>query len=277
MAALQTGWLNLTREGKTWSGRKVTAEEIHQMVSGYNTDLHTAIINYRHYHGYKNLGKVIELRAIEDEQGKVRLQGRLEPNKHLYALNLDGQDLHFSVEIAEQSPETGEAYLYGLAMTDDPDSMGTSELKLFSNDTKKTPLIRTEFESIHLFDNPTLPDNKKSGWFSKYFSNQQESAEMNEKQLKQFTTDFLQGMQDGFESLEKSLVSKFSNKDVETEKTKDKPENEQPWEKALSALTEQVESLTAENEKLHKLFSTPKDSTDGGDDDGGDDDVQGVI
>jgi hypothetical protein len=255
----------------------VTADEISQMANSYNTDLHTAIINYRHYHGYINLGKVIELRAVTDEQSKARLQGRLEPNKYLMSMNQDGQDMHFSVEIAPESPETGEAYLYGLAMTDDPDSLGTSELKLFSNDANKTPLLRSDFETIHLFDNPEVADlpnkEKKEGWFTKHFKNKQEEEGMKPEQFKEFMAEFKQGMTDGFTDLSKN----YSNSLPIDKQQDNEDDKEAPWKKELSTLQEDNKNLSVKMDELIEKFSTPASVTDSGEDDGDGGEIQGVL
>ncbi len=280
MAALQTDWLNLVREGKTWSGRIVTAVEIHEMAASYNPDLHVAVINYRHHHGWINLGKVIELQVIEDDQKKVRLQGRLEPNQHLMDLNASGQDLHFSVEIAPESPETNQAYLYGVAMTDDPDSMGTSELKLFSskNSESDTGLIKTNFEKIHLFDNPEASSPlKKKSFFDNLFNKKDDEESMDKKQFAEFMAEFKASMARGFENLApkptKDLTTPVDDKGGDGDGEKDAP-----WKKELSAVQDELKTLKTENEKLVKQFSTPAgDETDGGEDAGGDDSVEAVL
>jgi len=67
-------------------------------------------------------------------EGK-KLLGQLKPNDYLLYLIQQGQYLHTSCEIVMNFAKTGKAYLTGLALTDSPASLGTTELHL----SKKEP------------------------------------------------------------------------------------------------------------------------------------------
>ena len=62
--------------------------------------------------------------------GKLGLYGVISPTDELIALNKQQQKVYTSVEIDTDFSDTGEAYLVGLAVTDNPASLGTSMLLL---------------------------------------------------------------------------------------------------------------------------------------------------
>lgn len=126
--ALMTGWVRIGRSGSTADGRTIDGYKVTEAAESYDPELYTAVINYEHYRYYGNYGKVLELRAIEDGD-VVYLEARLEPNKHFIQLNADGQKLFTSMELTPNFDNTGKHYLSGLALTDSPASLGTSEIK----------------------------------------------------------------------------------------------------------------------------------------------------
>lgn len=280
MAGLQTDWLSVGREGKTWDGRNITAQEITEMAESYDSDLHVAVINYRHHHGWVNLGNVIELRAIEDKQSKKRLQARLEPNMELMRLNQSGQDLQFSMEIAPENPETKTAYLYGLAMTDDPASMGTDQLKIFSNEKDKEGRVFSSRESVRLFDvNYDFAKKEKAGLFSKLFTHNKEDEEMTPQELETFSDNMVQGLTAAMADNNKALLEQFKNKEIPESETPPPGEEKAPTIEEFNTLKETLGSVQETLVQLSEDFKTPGKGAgaDGGGDDTSLDDVEGVL
>ncbi|MFO5718698.1 GPO family capsid scaffolding protein, partial [Klebsiella pneumoniae] len=67
------------------------------------------------------------------------LYGVINPTPDLIELNKKRQKVYTSVEIDPSFSDTGEAYLVGLAVTDNPASLGTEMLQ-FSANAQSSPL-----------------------------------------------------------------------------------------------------------------------------------------
>ncbi|MBP1039304.1 GPO family capsid scaffolding protein, partial [Serratia fonticola] len=86
---------------------------------------------------FKRLGDVVELKAekIADDSilnGKWALFAKLTPTDDLAAMVKAGQKVYTSMEIRPNFANTGKCYLVGLAVTDDPASLGTEYLEFCS-------------------------------------------------------------------------------------------------------------------------------------------------
>lgn len=125
---LVTDWKRVATSGKTADGRTIDAQDLRDMADSYDPALYTATIWYEHIRYFGSLGTVAALKAEDVEGGKVGLFAQLKPNEYLLQQNKDGQKLFTSVEITPDFADTGKAYLSGLAVTDDPASLGTQEL-----------------------------------------------------------------------------------------------------------------------------------------------------
>lgn len=123
-----TDWKRVATSGKTIDGRTIDAQDLRDMAATYDPSLYTATIWYEHIRYFGSLGTVTELKAEDVEGGKVALFARLKPNEYLLRLNKDGQKLFTSIEIKPNFADTGKAYLRGMAVTDEPASLGTQEL-----------------------------------------------------------------------------------------------------------------------------------------------------
>lgn len=125
---LVTDWKRVATSGKTVDGRTIDAQELRDMAETYDPALYTAVIWYEHIRYLGSFGTVAALKAEDDADGKVALYAQLKPNDRLLQLNKDAQKLFTSVEIQPDFSDTGKAYLRGLAVTDEPASVGTQEL-----------------------------------------------------------------------------------------------------------------------------------------------------
>lgn len=147
-------------EGATTDGREIDHHMILQMAKNYDQNVYCAQINIEHIKSYspdstfKRYGTVKSLIAKEIKDGKLAgklaLFAELEPTKELIALNKKCQKLFPSVEISPSFADTKEAYLMGLAVTDDPASLGTELLK-FSQSATHNPLLSRKQNQDNLF------------------------------------------------------------------------------------------------------------------------------
>jgi len=145
--------------GHTVDGREVKPETLHQMAEAYNPETYNARINIEHNsYGYK-LGSVLSLNVKEVGE-KVKLFAELKPNDYLLYFIQQGQKLHTSCEIVMNFAQTGKAYLTGLAVTDNPASLGTTEMHLSAGYqgaevfTTDSEILQFEQESKAFFKNP---------------------------------------------------------------------------------------------------------------------------
>lgn len=133
--AKKTKFFRIATEGATTDGRTIDRAMLEQMASSYDPKTYGARINMEHIRGYtpdsafRAYGDVIALKA-EEQDGKMRLLAQLSPTKDLVALtNEQRQKVYTSMEVDPDFAGTGEAYLVGLAVTDNPASLGTEMLQ----------------------------------------------------------------------------------------------------------------------------------------------------
>lgn len=126
--SLVTEWKRVATSGKTADGRTIDAQDLRDMAAAYDPAFYTATIWYEHIRYFGSLGTVAELKAEDVDGGKVALFAKLKPNEYLLRLNKEGQKLFTSIEIQPEFSDTGKAYLRGLAVTDEPASVGTEAL-----------------------------------------------------------------------------------------------------------------------------------------------------
>ncbi|MCM2317959.1 MAG: GPO family capsid scaffolding protein [Pseudomonas sp.] len=126
--SLVSDWKRVATSGKTADGRTIAAQDLRDMAENYDPALYTATIWYEHIRYFGSLGTVAALKAEDVDGGKVALFAQLQPNDTLLRLNKEGQKLFASVEIQPNFSDTGKAYLSGMAVTDEPASVGTEAL-----------------------------------------------------------------------------------------------------------------------------------------------------
>ncbi len=142
MATNKTKFFRVAVEGATVDGREIKREWLTQMAKNYNPEVYGARLNVEHVKAYAPLsannpfgayGDVIALQAREIEdgplQGKMALFARINPTDDLVALTKKRQKIYTSIEVNPDFADIGEAYLVGLAATDDPASLGTEALQ----------------------------------------------------------------------------------------------------------------------------------------------------
>jgi Phage capsid scaffolding protein (GPO) serine peptidase. len=147
-------------EGATTDGREISRDWISQMAKNYDPTVYGARINMEHIKGYaadstfRRFGDVTKVEAEEITEGplagKLALFGYIDPTADLVDLTKARQKVYTSIEVNPNFSDTGEAYLVGLAVTDDPASLGTEYLS-FSATAKANPLASRKAHKDNLF------------------------------------------------------------------------------------------------------------------------------
>ncbi|WP_407947342.1 GPO family capsid scaffolding protein [Pectobacterium carotovorum] len=161
MAKKVSKWFRVGVEGDTCDGRVIDANDIQNMAETFDPRVYGCRINLEHLKGllpdspFRRYGDVVELKAetIDDDsalKGKLALFAKITPTDELVALNKASQKVYTSMEIQPNFANTGKAYLVGLAVTDDPASLGTEMLE-FSAKAKHNPLATRKSSPENLF------------------------------------------------------------------------------------------------------------------------------
>lgn len=168
MAKKVSKWFRIGVEGDTCDGRILSGGDIREMAETYDPRVYGCRINLEHIRGllpdsvFRRYGDVAELKAeqIDDDSalnGKWALFSKISPTDDLIALNKAGQKVYTSMEIQPNFANTGKCYLVGLAVTDDPASLGTEYLE-FCRNAKHNPLQRFKANPENVFSVATLAE-----------------------------------------------------------------------------------------------------------------------
>ncbi|WP_127031958.1 MULTISPECIES: GPO family capsid scaffolding protein [Pectobacterium] len=161
MAKKVSKWFRVGVEGDTCDGRVIDANDIQNMAETFDPRVYGCRINLEHLKGllpdspFRRYGDVVELKSetIDDDsalKGKLALFAKITPTDELVALNKASQKVYTSMEIQPNFANTGKAYLVGLAVTDDPASLGTEMLE-FSAKARHSPLATRKSSPENLF------------------------------------------------------------------------------------------------------------------------------
>ncbi|MEF3594877.1 GPO family capsid scaffolding protein [Citrobacter freundii] len=168
MAKKVSKFFRIGVEGDTCDGRILSGNDIREMAETYDPRVYGCRINLEHIRGllpdsvFRRYGDVAELKAeqIDDDSalnGKWALFSKISPTDDLIALNKAGQKVYTSMEIQPNFANTGKCYLVGLAVTDDPASLGTEYLE-FCRNAKHNPLQRFKANPENVFSAATLAE-----------------------------------------------------------------------------------------------------------------------
>ena len=157
--AKKSKWVVVATEGATTDGRTIQRNWISEMAANYDPKKYGARVNLEHIkwrymwnddpHS-KCYGDVVGLKTEENAEGKLQLLAQIDPTDDLIKLNKDRQKIYTSIECDPNFADTGEAYLVGLAVTDNPASLGT-EMLVFSASASANPLNNRKEKSDNLF------------------------------------------------------------------------------------------------------------------------------
>ena len=111
--------------GPTIDGRHIEQQVIDDIAELYDPKTYNARINEDHWRWGEKFGSVLSVEKRDSELWAV-----LKPNSKLLGAVERGQLLHTSCEIRADYASTGKSYLTGLALTDEPASLGTTEMHL---------------------------------------------------------------------------------------------------------------------------------------------------
>lgn len=161
-------WFRIGVEGDTCDGRVISATDIQEMAETFDPRVYGCRINLEHLKGilpegpFSRYGDVVELRSekIDDDSllnGKLALFAKITPTDDLIAMNKKLQKVYTSMEIQPNFANSGKCYLVGLAVTDDPASLGTEYLE-FCRGAKFNPLNRFKAAPGNLISVATLAE-----------------------------------------------------------------------------------------------------------------------
>ncbi|WP_318587304.1 GPO family capsid scaffolding protein, partial [Enterobacter hormaechei] len=168
MAKKVSKWFRIGVEGDTCDGRVISADDIQEMADTFDPRVYGCRINLEHIRGllpdslFKRYGDVVELKAevISDGSaldGKKALFGKIQPLDELVSMVKAGQKVYTSMEIRPNFANSGKCYLVGLAVTDDPASLGTEYLEFCSRATQN-PLAGKKDQPGDLFSVASLAE-----------------------------------------------------------------------------------------------------------------------
>ena len=265
--AKKSKWVVVATEGATTDGRTIQRNWIEEMAESYDPkNTYGARINLDHIKFSVYLPELAnahcfgDVLAVKAEDGKLRLLAELQPTDALIALNKDGQKVYTSVEIDTNFADTGKAYLVGLAVTDNPASLGTEMLSFSHNglnarklkaDNIFTAAVETELEFVEEAEKSPSVLEKIKALFAKKeksdderFSDQSSAIELLAEQQK--------------EILEKltALHGDLENQQAEIEEMK--ASNEE-----IHATFEELKQKPAQSENSRPLVYGEEPETDG--------------
>jgi hypothetical protein len=156
--AEKSKFFRIAKEGSTTDGRNIEREWLEQMAANYDpVNVYGARINLEHYRGvvpdgpFKAYGDVLALETREEDDGKLGLYAQIKPTADLVTMSKAGQKVYTSCEINPKFADTGEAYLVGLAVTDNPASLGTEMLAFAAKNPANNPLTKKKQDPTNLF------------------------------------------------------------------------------------------------------------------------------
>lgn len=220
-------------EGATTDGRTIERSWLEQMAANYDPAVYTAVINMEHIKGYtpdspfRRFGVVdaLDTEEIKDGmlKGKLGLFATISPSDDLIDMTGKMQKLFTSMEISLKFADTDAPYLVGLAVTDDPASLGT-EMLAFSVKAEQNPLANRKQHPENLFSAATetvieledVPEEKPAlfsrikAMFAKQqqndadrFSDVHQAVELIASEQQQFSTRTDKALQEQTERLSK--------------------------------------------------------------------------
>lgn len=241
----KSNWFVVATEGATTDGRKISREWLSQIAKNYDPKKYGARINLEHLkfrYMWKDdphslcYGDVLAVKTEENDVGKLQLLAQIEPTDELVQLVRNKQKVYTSVEIDVDFADSGEAYLVGLAVTDNPASLGTEYLTFCSGATY-SPLTDRKQKSENLITEAIE--------FSAEFMESKSSF------IEKFTALFSNAKRESgntFAEHEQALTllaEKFN--EIENQVTSLQQKN--------SELNKQLNEITAQNTKFEQQFS----------------------
>ncbi|WP_279050086.1 GPO family capsid scaffolding protein [Cedecea davisae] len=213
----RTDWLCIATSGQAVDGRVIEPQWLIDAAETYTRKTYTAMI-WPHHPQFDlgereftcNLGEVDALK-VETDGEVTKLYAQLIPNQFLIDANRMGQKLFTSAEFISDFAGSGREYLFGLAVTDIPASLGTEKMKfILAGEEKDAGRGNVETFSLGKLKSSSPEKNEKSFW-GKLFSTRKEftptpepntdkpneGEEQKMDELKALLQQMLQLLQDG--------------------------------------------------------------------------------
>jgi len=261
MAKKVSKWFRIGVEGDTCDGRVISGEDIQDMADTFDPRVYGCRINLEHLRSVipdsvlKRYGDVVELKAeiISDDSalnGKKALFGKIAPLDELVSMVRAGQKVYTSMEIRPNFANSGKSYLVGLAVTDDPASLGTEYLE-FCSRASQNPLAGKKDQPGDLFSVASLaelefedvPDtmlNSLTATVKAIFSRKQACDDARFNDVHEAVTAVSEHVQTNLTATEKRMAE---------------------METAFSALKQEVTTATEENTLAFNDLKTSLDNT----------------
>lgn len=252
---LKTGWVIVATSGETTDGRKIEKKWLEDMAANYSERLYCAKIWPNHDRYYGSQGKVLALKIepATDPQlkGEIHLMAILAPSDNLVYANQQGRLVHTSIEVTKNFAGRGFFYLGGLAVTDNPASLGTTELQ-FSDNAEH---FHIQGDALDLSE-VTVEEGKKFFDFfrrNKPTDHEQETEPMS-KELLEKIVEGQNKLAEAFNSIGEHLKTlKPATDDKPNNDGKDKPTDETEDKKFVSK--KDYDDLAAQFKTLDEKFS----------------------
>lgn len=171
----RTDWLCVATSGQAVDGRIIEPQWLIDAADTYTHKTYTAMIWPHHPQndiGEReftcNLGTVDALK-VETEGDVTKLYAQIIPNQFLIDANRMEQKLFTSAEFIPDFGGSGRDYLFGLAVTDIPASLGTERIKFVLAGEEKDA-ERGNLETFSLGKLQTSKPDKKDSLWSRMFS-----------------------------------------------------------------------------------------------------------
>ncbi|WP_105475857.1 GPO family capsid scaffolding protein [Escherichia coli] len=269
MAKKISKWFRIGVEGDTCDGRKISKQDIQEMADGFDPRVYGCRINLEHIRSvipdtpFCRYGDVIELKAeeIDDDSalsGKLALYGKIAPLDNLLAMLAKGQKVYTSMEIRPNFADTGKCHLIGLAVTDDPASLGTEYLQFCAAGKKEQPgdlFSVATFAALEFEDQPETLLTKVTDTVKSIFSRKQSSDDARFSDVHEAVTTIAERVQTSDEKAE----TRFSQIESELADVK-KSLSEQ-----ASTTTQQLSTIKTTLDKTENITQQRRKLSTGGD------------
>jgi len=157
-------FFRVATEGATTDGRTIDRAWIDEMVATYKPETFSARVFVEHVRGtnpespFGAYGDILSLKADDVQlsvggqtQTRRALYAEINPLPNLLSLIGAGQKLFTSIEVNPNFAGSGTAYFMGLAVTDNPASLGTEMLQFCAGKGDTSPLAHRKQQPENVF------------------------------------------------------------------------------------------------------------------------------
>lgn len=251
----------ILKAGPTIDGRDIPQKVIDDIAETYDPKKYTARINDNHSEWSWKGGSVLSVEKRDDE-----LWAEIKPNSYLLRNIESGQLLHTSCEYREDFANTGKAYLTGLAFTDNPASLGTTQVHLSAQRGEEKAQLVSTGQTINYSEKQSQKDASSAEQSllkkllnlltsapdgdKEQLSKKEESEEMSKE-----TEELLKQSVEQNQKLNEQLGTLIEKLSVQGD-----PENkDKPNEQETNPLEDEVKKLSSQMEELTTKLSTITD------------------